>query len=186
MTTRRHYHHCHIQLSEQTEIELIMLDLWDDKTNYFFTIDGVNQSLTRRNCGFTNCRRQTQLEFCRRHLKEKLGLEVKESQIPGSGWGLYTTEDRAKGEFISNFTGVEREFARFRGLSEFVAWRGVGFIIDSSIERCSAACANSATNTLFRNNCSIITYGGCYIKTSKAVRKGDELFVAYGRTYRWK
>lgn len=172
-----------------------MPDVWDDTIDHFFTIDGDNQLLTRRKCGITNCRRQTQLEFCRKHLQVKLGLHVKESQIPGSGWGLYTTRDRVKGEIISYFTGVETASAGFTGLSEYVAWRGGGINIDSSIERCSAACANTADSAkvakaarpVVKNNCVMVTYRQkCYIKTKEIISSGDEIFIPYGRRYRWK
>lgn len=179
---------------ERTEIVRNMPDVWDDTIDYFFTIDGDNRLLTRRKCSDLNCRRKTQLELCTKHLLEA-GLQVKESQIPGSGWGLYTTRDRGKGETISYFTGVETESVGFTGLSEYVAWRGGGFIIDSSIERCSAACANTAdaanaVKTVKRpvkNNCDIITYRRkCYIKTKEIISRGDEIFIPYGRRYRWK
>ena len=161
-----------------------MPDVWDDTIDYFFR---GNQPLTRRKCRIRTCRRQTQLELCTKHLQVAAGLQVKESQILGSGWGLYTTRDRGEDEFISRFTGNEVAEVGFTGPSEYLSWRGRGFMIDSSIERCSAACANSAANTYLSNNCCIKTYGGqCYIKTTKAVRSGDELYVAYGRTYRWK
>ena len=161
-----------------------MPDVWDDEIDYFFT---ENQPLARRKCGAKKCRKRTQLEFCRKHLQVVAGLQVKESQIIHSGWGLFTTRDRVNDEFISKFTGVELSEVGFTGPTEYVSWRGRGFIIDSSIERCSAACANSAAKTHLSNNCRIITYGGeCYIMTTKTLRSGDELYVAYGKTYRWK
>jgi hypothetical protein len=108
---------------------------------------------------------------------------VKESKIPGSGWGLFTTRDRGCDEVVAYFTGIEVERAIFVGSSEYHSNKGGGISIDSSIERCSAACANSL---LSMKNSTIITYRKqCYIKTIKPIRVGDEIYVTYGRSYRW-
>ena len=171
-------------MTERTEIVSIMPDVWDDAIDYFFTTDGEKKVLSRRKCGVQFCKQTTQLELCTNHLHD-VGLEVKKSQIPNSGWGLYTTRDWGKGETVSYFTGVESERVKFRGPTEYVAWRGGGFIIDSSIERCSAACANAQQQG--NNNCRMITYKQrCYIKTKSPIRSGDEIFIPYGRSYRWK
>ncbi len=162
-------------------IDLTVPDVWDDTIDYYCTIGEDKQLLTRRKCGFLSCQQTTQLELCSEHLLD-VGLEVKESRIPGSGWGLFTTRDRMKNELISYFTGVEIADAKFVG--EYVSWRGGGVVIDSSIERCSAACANSRRGG---QNCCIKTYDKkCYIMTMKPIRSGNEIYVAYGRSYRLK
>jgi hypothetical protein len=111
-------------------------------------------------------------------------LEVKTSQIANAGWGLFATKDRGDGEILAYFTGVEVKGAGFLGCSEYTSNKGGGIYIDSSIERCSAACANSL---LSKKNSTIITYRKqCYIKTIKPIHAGDEIYVTYGRSYRWK
>jgi hypothetical protein len=167
--------------------------VWDDSIDYCFTIGseatGFGEAklndfpLARRKCGFQMCPKRTQLELCTKHLR-LVGLEVKESMIPGSGWGLFTTRDRGSDEVVAYFTGVEVERATFVGSSEYHSNKGGGISIDSSIERCSAACANSL---LSGKNSTIVTYRKqCYIKTIKPIRSGDEIYVTYGRSYRWK
>lgn len=170
-------------LCERGVIDLTGPDVWDDTISYCCTIGEDNLLLTRRKCGVLSCMLTTQLELCSNHLRE-VGLEVKESQIPGAGWGLFTTKNRRKGDLISYFTGVEFVEATFVGFSEYNSWKGGGIGIDSSIERCSAACANSQPK---KNNCRILTYKKkCYIRTKKSIRSGDEIYVAYGKRYRWK
>lgn len=162
-------------------IDLTVPDVWDDTIDYSCTIGEDKRLLTRRKCGVISCQQTTQLELCTKHLLD-VGLEVKESRIPDSGWGLFTTRDRRKGELISYFTGVEIADAKFVG--EYVSWRGGGIVIDSSIERCSAACANSRRG---KQNCRIKTYDKkCYIMTKKSVRSGNEIYIAYGKSYRLK
>lgn len=157
--------------------------VWDDSVDYCFTKWEVDFLLVRRKCGFRTCQKTTQLELCTEHLQDA-GLEVKKSKIPGSGWGLFATRDRGSEEIVAYFTGVEVERAIFVGSSEYHSNKGGGISIDSSIERCSAACANSL---LSKKNCRIITYRKqCYIKTIKPISGGDEIYVAYGKSYRWK
>ena len=155
-----------------------MPNVWNDSENYHF--GGIQ--LTRRKCEIHSCQETTQLELCTTHLRDA-GLEVKESEIINSGWGLFTTRDRIKNDLISYFTGTEI-IGEIEGSSEYISWRGGGVYIDSSIERCSAACANSSDSN---NNCSIKLYRKqCCIRANKPLRSGDEIFIAYGRTYRWK
>lgn len=151
-------------------------NVWSDNDNYHF----AGELLTRRKCGFHSCLETTQLELCTSHLRDA-GLEVKESGILNSGWGLFTTRDRVKNELICYFSGTEI-IGEIEGSSEYISWRGGGVYIDSSIERCSAACANASR----KNNCSIKLYRKkCCIRTKKSLRNGDEIYIAYGRTYRW-
>ena len=168
---------------EGVTIDLTAPDVWDDTIDYSYTIGKEKQLLTRRKCGVLSCQKSTQLELCTTHLRG-VGLEVKESRIPGAGWGLFTTVNRKKDEVISFFTGVEFEETNFVCFSEYVSWKGGGVMIDSSIERCSAACANSLPKN---NNCAVKTYRKqCYIMTVKTIRSGDEIYFAYGRRYRWR
>jgi hypothetical protein len=167
---------------EPIVVVLTKSDTWDDNVDYHFAGDGEIQLLRRRKCGFTSCQKTTQLELCSLHLLD-VGLEVKESQIPNSGWGLFTTRDRKTNEFICNFTGTEINRENFTGCSEYLSWKGGGIFINSSIERCSAACANSLRSN---NNCSLKLYKKqCCIRAKKPLSRGDEIHIAYGRTYRW-
>ena len=78
--------------------------------------------------------------------------------------------NRRKSEVISFFTGVEFAAANFKGFSEYVSRKGGGIVIDSSIERCGATCANSLAG---KNNCSVINNNiRCDIRTVKSIRSG--------------
>ena len=157
--------------------------VWNDSIDYCFTIGGYDFPLARRKCGFPWCRKTSQLELCTKHL-QTVGLEVKESKIQGAGWGLFATRDWGREEIVAYFAGVEVERDIFVGSTEYHSNKGGGIAIDSSIERCSAACANSL---LSKKNCRIITYRKkCYIKTIKPICGGDEIYVTYGKSYRWK
>ena len=148
--------------------------VWDDKIDYYF--DG--KVLARRKCGGKYCRKTTQLELCKNHLLAK-GLEVKSSNIAGSGWGLFTTKDRSKDEDIATFTGVVMLESALESF-DYATSKAGGMAIDSSIERCSAACANSDG---LNNNCCLVKYRRTYIKTTRSIKSGDEIFVPYGVTY---
>jgi hypothetical protein len=103
-------------------------NLWNDNDNDNDNYHIEGEPLTRRNCEFLSCQETTQLELCTRHLLDS-GLEVKESGILNSGWGLFTTKDRIKNELICYVTGTEI-IGECDGSSEYLSWRGGGVYID--------------------------------------------------------
>lgn len=46
--------------------------------------------------------------LCPRHARDRLGLEVRRSTLPGAGCGLYTTRNLQKGDLIAPFLGMRR------------------------------------------------------------------------------
>jgi SET domain len=156
-------------------------DYWDDCEDYSVFVEGISHVLRRRKCDIDNCNRTTQLDLCSQHLLEK-GLVVKESGLSDAGWGLFSTIDREAGDRIAYFTGTKLHQSEVVGRHRYVVWAGNGSVIDCSIERCAAACVNSCSG---KNNCNLIVFGKrSYIRTTKRIHKGEELYIPYGQRYR--
>ena len=174
-------------MAQQTIIDLtgnaiidLTKDNWNDAVDYYYVnAFGKKSLLQRRTCRFQTCLRKCQLEMCSEHLCDVLGVEVKESNIPGAGFGLFATREFKKNQTIIFFTGSA--ITRLGIIKkEYTLWRGKSMYYDCSVKRCAAACAN----TLRVNNCKTVAFRlKCSLKTTKKIRAGDELTTPYGRSY---
>lgn len=122
--------------------------------------------------------------YCWQHLKEKEGLRVKKSTVPGAGLGLFVTKPRKKGERITEYSGkrvvsrdpnyggpyvLETSNYHFIDASKTNV-DGLGRYINHQPER--------KANTKF-----VVHRGKANMDTTKAVKKDKELFVPYGEEY---
>lgn len=122
-------------------------------------------------------------------------LYQKESQIPGSGDGLFTAIDLFKDENIAVFTGElltdKQAFNRQKaGKDQYFICMLDGGILDSGNTSCHAKYANDAkglTPSAFRNNTRIVLdeAGNVCIQATRFIKANEELFCSYGRKY-WK
>jgi uncharacterized protein len=123
-------------------------------------------------------------------------LEVKTSQIPNSGKGLYTKVDVKKGERIVEYLGeiiTEKELEARAEKDEY----GYAFFINKKncidafhTPETLARYANDAKGLTrvkgLRNNCAYnIWKNRGWIIAEKNIKAGEEIFVDYGSDY-WK
>lgn len=126
---------------------------------------------------------------------EKDYLYVKESQIPGSGNGLFTAIPIYKKDIISVFKGTiltskEAHLRSSQGKDSYFINMPDGSIMDSRKVKCFAKYANDAsgkTKTKFKNNAKITLdeMDQVCIVASKNIKREDEIFCSYGKDY-WK
>lgn len=124
-------------------------------------------------------------------------LYVKESQLPNSGYGLFTAIDIYKDEIISIFKGeilsdeeaerrmITREDAYFMNLLN-------GKILDCKNTECFAKYANDTNGFSipkfrdnFKNNTKITLdeNGNICLVALKKIKSGEEIFCDYGKRY---
>ena len=123
-------------------------------------------------------------------------LEVKESQIPGAGKGLFTKRDIKKGERIVEYLGeiiTEAECDRRAEKDQY------GYIFFINKSRCIdafhtpeaiARYANDAKGLSrikgLNNNCCYSIYQNRgWIEAEKNIKAGSEILVSYGAEY-WR
>jgi len=127
--------------------------------------------------------------------KETNYLYINESQIPGSGKGLFTSIPIYKGEIISIFKGeilgnAEAKLRAENGKDQYFIIMLDGSIMDSKNTKCFAKYANDADGfikTQFRKNSTITLDDDeniCLVAT-KDLLSGEEVFCSYGKRY-WK
>lgn len=127
--------------------------------------------------------------------KEVDYLYVQESQIPGSGKGLFAAIPIYKDEVISVFKGeiLSRAEAKKRaGKKENGYFINMpdGTIMDSKQVKCFAKFANDANGLIktgFKNNANISLDENdrvCIVAT-RDIKTGEEIFCSYGIAY-WK
>lgn len=125
--------------------------------------------------------------------KEKDYLYVQESQIFGSGKGLYTAIPIYKDEVISLFKGeiLELPEAQMRSEKRLDAYfinLPDGKIMDSMNVNCFAKYANDArgfVKTKFKINSSISLdeNDNVCIISNRDIKMGEEIFCSYGKAY---
>lgn len=123
-------------------------------------------------------------------------LEVKESQIPNSGRGLFLRSKKSKGEIVALFRGevLTYEAAQSRADKQedgYFINMSNGTILDSMHVECYAKYANDAHGlgkTKFKTNTEIQLSGKpdiVYLIALRDIQAGEEIFTSYGRKY-WK
>lgn len=126
------------------------------------------------------------------------GLEVKESRIPGAGNGLFATTDFLRNDVITLYEGesVSRDEALRRlathsksiyrdlvidGLKVPEIGRGGGsFINDPQKKSMYNAELVPVDHPVIKNR-KISKAVGVYVRATKWIRPGDEIYVSYGR-----
>lgn len=127
--------------------------------------------------------------------KEKEYLYIQDSQILGSGKGLFTAIHIFKDEVITLFKGevltdLEAQIRSKKGKDAYFINLLDGKILDSMNVNCFAKYANDAlgfVKTKFKIN-SIISldeYDNVCIVSNRDIKVGEEVFCSYGKPY-WK
>lgn len=135
--------------------------------------------------------------YCTRHLRTFFGVEVRPSQIPGAGMGLFTTRDVRKGDRIVHYGGEEitpdemhNRYGWMRDdTNEYIqvvapyamTIRDSTNTLDAIRIRGAASYMNDATtSTQYTNNVDLATD---FVYAQRNLRAGEELFTAYGDEY---
>lgn len=124
--------------------------------------------------------------MCQVHARNVLGLEVKTSQLPKSGLGLFATRDFAKNTRLDCYKGRvfhPQEHETYPGYSlQISAHRAV----DPGPWDCFGRYANSARdiNHPFTNNAEFRP-GRPYpwVVSTRDIREGEEIFIDYQASY---
>jgi SET domain-containing protein len=123
-------------------------------------------------------------------------LEIKESQIPSSGMGLWAAKEFKRGEAIVKYDGEKITWKECNRRN--MAQKGYGcYYLFINKRKCVDAqystwaqgrYANDAAGLYriegLRNNSRYeIRKGEAYIIASRNIKAGEEIFVSYGRAY---
>jgi len=123
-------------------------------------------------------------------------FEVKKSNIPGSGKGLFAKVDFKKGERIIEYLGeiiTEAELDKraendIYGYAFFISKKKCvdAYYTPEALARYANDAAGLVRVTGVKNNCcySIWKNRG-WIEAEKPIKAGEEIFVSYGKEY-WK
>lgn len=127
--------------------------------------------------------------------KEVDYLYIQESQILGSGNGLYTAIPIFKDEVIALFKGeklssTEAKIRSLRGEDDYFINLLDGTIMDSMHVKCFAKYANDAlgfvkTKYKINSKISLDEEDNVCIVSDRDIKAGEEIFCSYGKSY-WK
>ena len=118
-------------------------------------------------------------------------LFVDKSTMPAAGNGLYTSEDIMKGDVIIEYTGEVTTWEDVRHDSEnvYIYFVNEDYVINAkNYPDAIARYANDAHGLTRKkdvhNNSKFVKIDGkIFIKASKLIKAGEEIFVDYGKDY---
>lgn len=119
-------------------------------------------------------------------------LHVKKSQLPGTGKGLFTKIDIQKGTRIVEYKGFLHRWKDIKhedGHNGYLLYINPNAVINAQgTLKLIGRYANDANGIVriegLRNNSEYVTVGSrCFITATKNIRKGEEIFVRYGKEY---
>jgi len=119
-------------------------------------------------------------------------LEVKTSQLPNAGKGLFTKIDIAKSTRIVEYKGRLHRWKDIKhedGHNGYLLYISSNAVINAEQTlKLIGRYANDANGHVrvegLRNNSEYVTVGSrCYITATKSIKKGEEVFVRYGKEY---
>jgi SET domain-containing protein len=132
--------------------------------------------------------------FCNEHGPIAYNMEVKASTIPGAGLGLFTLTDLQAGDFVALYHSDVRLVQGEEKNNDYCLeippdlHAGVMFMIDASdvgstLGRYANDSRCSLPNGSYAFQPTPEGYMIPFIKASRAIRAGEEIFVAYGQSY---
>lgn len=119
------------------------------------------------------------------------GLQIKESNIDGIGYGLFAQKNFNRGDYICDYIG---EFVNMEELdirygedntAPYAFEDDYGVIVDSACKRGIGSWINS--HPIFnRNNAHFIQNGNRIVaRATKQITPGEEIYIHYGNNYRF-
>jgi SET domain-containing protein len=129
------------------------------------------------------------------HNSSEFNLYIDDSQIKGSGLGVFTEDDiledtiigEYRGELIESFEQIDNDYYyQLIEPNKETGQKGLG-VDASKLPRCYMAMINDATlDKKYENNCMFeddIENKKVYVITTRDIKAGEELFVSYGDSY---
>ena len=143
------------------------------------------------------CKRRTrrQIPYCADHTRIILHVEIRPSTIPGAGFGLFALQDFEAGERILAYEGqlIDKDelLSRYGDETAPYAFKiSENKYVDGACARGTASFINTNPG---RNNAALRAFHGsktlppgAFVKATKKIKAGKEIFVSYGadtRTY---
>lgn len=137
------------------------------------------------------CKRNTikYSKYCFQHAKAIEGLQIQPSKIPEAGNGLFAARDlptNYKIDYARDIDKLSREEIeqRYPGdtLGQYVLCENQECWDARSTQAGLARYINSRQR---RPNCKLIVYKGkSYVRTTRKIKKGEELLAYYGKEFR--
>jgi hypothetical protein len=125
-------------------------------------------------------------------MRQKNTLVIKRSQLSGAGMGLFTRVDIPKGGRIVEYAGRRKKWKDVKhldGHNGYLLRLNRTTAIDAKPMRSGKGrYANDANGISrvpgLRNNAEYLIYGNrVFIEATRNIRKGEEIFVSYGKAF---
>jgi SET domain-containing protein len=129
---------------------------------------------------------------------EKKNLKASKSKLPNAGKGLFTLKEIKKGEFVCEYEGELITWNEAINRNDKNIGKGAYFyyinsknVIDAwASKKTFGRYANDAAGLVkvpgLRNNSTYFEKGKkVFIKATRNIKAGEEIFVSYGRSY-WR
>jgi uncharacterized protein len=119
-------------------------------------------------------------------------LLVKKSRLPNAGKGLFTKKAIDKGTRIVEYKGKKRKWKDVKhldGHNGYLMYITRNAVIDAlpavhTLGRYANDAQGLSKVKDLRNNCEYVSEGNrCYIEAKRAIDKGEELLVGYGKEF---
>lgn len=119
-------------------------------------------------------------------------LKVARSGLPNAGLGLFACADFKRGERITEYKGKIRlwkEAKQEDGINGYLLRLNNRLVIDarplrSGFGRFANDAAGLSRAKGMRNNSQYLIYGRkCFIEATRAIARGEEILVPYGRAF---
>ena len=137
----------------------------------------------------TQCKRRTcRTNLCFQHLKSMQGLQLKKSNIPNAGLGLFATKPFRNNDKIAEYTG---DVSAVPIQGDYVYKASNTTFIDAKRTNTAAGRFGNACRAVDRPHCSgnnaKIVYDrarhNAAVKATKTIRPNQEIYVSYGPAY---
>ncbi len=121
-------------------------------------------------------------------------LFIKKSKLPNAGKGLFTKKEITKGIRIVEYKGKLRKWKEVKhedGHNGYLMYITRNAVIDAlPSTQALGRYANDANGSIrvegLKNNCEYVSEGKkCFIESLRPIKKGEEIFVGYGREF-WR
>ncbi len=117
----------------------------------------------------------------------KFLLEIKESQVPNAGLGLFTKQKIRKNQLIGTYGGTLIKVKKEEYDPDYSIEINSRYVIDGSkYPRPFTSIINDAINSSFTNNCEFIIdveKKQAELRATRTIKEGEELFIDYGEEY---